>query len=74
MHHWVFCPFGFLFLLLVIGFFVSNGILWRRRRWRANGGSYSNTPELILDKRLASGEISIDEYKKLKEVLKYGRK
>jgi uncharacterized membrane protein len=48
--------------------------MWRRRRWGWHGGGQFNTPDLILDKRLASGEISIDEYKKLKDFLKNERK
>lgn len=74
MHHWVFFPFCLIFFLLVFGFFVTNMVMWRRRRWGWHGVGQSNTPDLILDKRLASGEISIDDYKKLKDFLKNERK
>lgn len=71
MHHWE-CfpfPFGFLFFLLLIGLFIANLISWRRCRW---GGRhrFHDDALLILDKRLASGDIDIQEYQTLKDVLK----
>jgi|GEM_PF-3424503 len=69
-HHWVFFPFcGIFFILLLVGLLVANIVSWRRNRWRGYSSSHTNTPELILDKRLASGEITIDEYRALKAAL-----
>jgi putative membrane protein len=60
--------FGFLLFILVVGFFVVRVCAFRdyrgyRRRW-------SDDADEILRKRLASGEISEDEYQKLKDALK----
>jgi uncharacterized membrane protein len=69
MHHWgYFHPFGFIFFLLLIGLIIANFKMWRGKRgYCYQGGQHD--PQLILDKRLASGDIDIEEYKKLKEVL-----
>lgn len=71
MHHWgYFPPFGFLLFLIIIGFFITNIIIWRRRRnWLCPNTAYQNTAQRILQKRLASGEIDIQEYKALRDVL-----
>lgn len=70
MHHWVFFPFcGIFFILLLVGLLVANIVSWRKRNGYRDTHSHTNTPDLILDKRLASGEISIDEYRTLKAAL-----
>jgi len=69
MHHWgFFPPFFFIFPLIFMGLLIANLIMWRRRGrmcFRGNGDA-----QLILAKRLASGEIGIEEYEKINEILK----
>ncbi|MBS4173037.1 hypothetical protein [Bacillus sp. FJAT-49736] len=68
MHYWgVVHPFCFLFILILILLFVNFRIRKGRRYF-----SNENYPDSfsILDKRLASGEIDVEEYQKLKEILK----
>lgn len=71
MHWEYFHPFGFFFFMILIAFFISNIILWRRR---GSGRCYYNDGDsnaiATLDNRLAKGEVSIEEYKELKETLK----
>jgi uncharacterized membrane protein len=69
MYHWgFFNPFGFLFFLLIIGLVIANIRMWRGRAGVCFRGLHYDS-QFILDKRLASGEIDIEEYQKLKEVL-----
>ncbi|MFQ3545551.1 hypothetical protein Q7A53_15830 [Halobacillus rhizosphaerae] len=69
MHEWgFFPPFGFFFFLLFLGFFITNIIMWRRRRWGCSYGPDQRGGRAILERRLASGEIDVDEYKRLKAV------
>jgi uncharacterized membrane protein len=68
MYHWgYFPPFGMVFFLLVIGFVLSNIVIWRRRSGMCS--RYSHHALGILDKRLAAGEIDLDEYEKMKGIL-----
>ena len=74
MHHWGhFHPFCFLFLILFIGFIIANIRMWRGRRGYCFDRNYPDSLT-ILDKRLASGEINVEEYQKLKEVLLQNKK
>ncbi|WP_391119636.1 hypothetical protein [Psychrobacillus sp. L3] len=68
MHYGHFPPFGFFFFILIIGLIITNFIMWRRGR----GMCYHNRFDAInvLENRLAKGEISIDEYNNVKEILK----
>lgn len=69
MHHWGhFYPFCFLFIILMIGLIIANIRMWRGRRGYCSDRQYPDACS-ILDKRLASGEISVEEYEKLKEIL-----
>lgn len=64
-----FFPFCFLFLLLVIGFII---FAVRSYRWRhSKGGNVDQIikAENILKQRLASGEITEEQYQRLKEVI-----
>ncbi|MCM2535653.1 hypothetical protein NDK43_29420 [Neobacillus pocheonensis] len=63
-HPWV----GFLFLILVIGFIIFRVVAFRKYR----GGRCGSADEAdsILRKRLASGEINEEEYRRLIDVLK----
>lgn len=70
MHHWgYFHPFGFLFFILFIGLIIANIKMWRGRRGNCSQALYPDSLS-ILDKRLASGEIEVEEYQKLREILK----
>ena len=67
-HYGPWC-FGFLFFFLIIAFFMFRMLAFRRfggfrRDWQ------SDDAEAILRKRLASGEISEEEYQKIMAVLK----
>jgi uncharacterized membrane protein len=69
MYHWgYFFPFGLVFFLIIIGFFMTNMILWRRR----GGMCYHNQSDAlsILESRLARGEITGEEFYEIKETLK----
>ena len=63
-----FHPFFFLFFILIVGFFIANMILWRRRRGACFHNPYDAVT--ILENRLARGEISKEEYQEVKETLK----
>jgi uncharacterized membrane protein len=63
-HPW----FGFLFIILVIGFIIFRVVTFRKYGG-CRYGSFDEA-EAILRKRLASGEINEDEYQKLKDALK----
>lgn len=69
MHHWgYFHPFAFIFPLLFIAFFAANFIMWSRRgRFCFHGNADA---QVILAKRLASGEIGVEEFEKINEILK----
>lgn len=64
-YHGPWC-FGFFFLILIIGFLIVRGFAFRRGCRR----NWPDEAELILRKRLVNGEISEEEYQKLKEALK----
>ena len=56
-------------LILIIGFyFYKTGDL---QKWmdRASAGKNSGDAKGVLDLRLAKGEISVDEYEKIKNIL-----
>jgi len=60
--------FGFLFFILIFGFFIFRAFAFRnyggyRRGWH-------DEADAVLRKRLASGEINEEEYQKLKDTLK----
>jgi uncharacterized membrane protein len=59
-----FHPFGFVFFLLLIGLFVANIVMWRRRRFDCRPNR--DRSQSILRERLASGEIDHEEFKRLK--------
>ncbi len=64
-----FHPFGFIFFVLIVGFLITNFIILKRSR----RGMCTHTPYdalTILENRLANGEISIEKYKELKDILK----
>ncbi|WEG14561.1 hypothetical protein PU629_09460 [Pullulanibacillus sp. KACC 23026] len=71
MHHcWPIFP--FLFFLIIAGFILSNRIMWRRsgrRNYRGYRPDDRSQALMILAKRLATGEIDVNEYKTLKDVL-----
>ncbi|MBS4213963.1 MULTISPECIES: SHOCT domain-containing protein [Neobacillus] len=69
MHWGYFHPFGFIFFLLLLGLIFANFRLWRGKRGFCYQDRHHHDPLLILDKRLASGEITIEEYTKLKDFL-----
>jgi uncharacterized membrane protein len=60
--------FGFLFFILVFGFFIVRALAFRhyggfRRGWH-------DEADAVLRKRLANGETNEEEYQKLKDALK----
>lgn len=68
MHHWgYFHPFGLIFFLTIIGFFITNMILWRRR----GGICYHNQSDAlsILEGRLVRGEITGEKFYEIKKTL-----
>jgi uncharacterized membrane protein len=68
MYHWgYFPPFGMVFFLFVIGLCLVNIAIWRSRSGMYY--RYSQHAQVILDKRLATGEIDLDEYEKIKGIL-----
>lgn len=68
MHHWgIFPPLGFLAFCLLVGLFIANIIMWRRRGGMCHRGT--DHAIAILERRLASGEIETEEFTKLKELL-----
>ncbi|MFF2753218.1 hypothetical protein ACFVR1_05615 [Psychrobacillus sp. NPDC058041] len=68
MHYGHFPPFGFFFFLVMIGLIITNIIMWKRGR----GNCYNNRIDAVnvLENRLAKGEVSIEEYKEIKETLR----
>jgi uncharacterized membrane protein len=66
-HYGPWC-FGFLFFFLMIAFFMFRLLAFRRFGGGCRG--WYDDAEIVLRKRLASGEISEEEYQKLKAVLK----
>ncbi|MGV3465452.1 MAG: SHOCT domain-containing protein [Heyndrickxia sp.] len=74
MHHWgYFHPICFLFIILIIGLIIANIRMWRGKRGYCSDRLIPDSFS-ILDKRLASGEISVEEYEKLKEILMENKK
>ncbi|MBM7553353.1 hypothetical protein [Thalassobacillus pellis] len=65
MHWGYFHPIGF---LLLAGLLIITIILLKQRYYENPHNSH--TAINILEERLAKGEISIDEYKTLKETIK----
>lgn len=63
-----FHPFPFIFFLLIIGFFIANMVMWRRRRGTCFHNPYDALT--IPKNRLARGEISKEAYDEVKETLK----
>ncbi|MRG85099.1 SHOCT domain-containing protein [Salinibacillus xinjiangensis] len=63
-----FFPFGIFFTFLLFGLIITNIILWKRRK----GLCYQDNHLALttLNNRLAKGEITVDEYNDLKEILK----
>ncbi|WP_099159205.1 hypothetical protein [Virgibacillus ndiopensis] len=63
-----FHPFGFFFFLLLVSLLITNIVMWKRR----SGRCYYNTQnaQSTLDNRLAKGEVTMEEYKEIKETLK----
>jgi len=61
--------FGFLFFILVFGFFFLRFFMWRRYRFSRCFHGREDAFSL-LQKRLVNGEINEEEYLRLKEVLK----
>ncbi|WP_404456344.1 hypothetical protein LG329_09250 [Virgibacillus necropolis] len=65
-----FHPFGFFFFIILVGLLISSIIMWRRRHgmcYHVNRQPHSAFS--ILENRLASGEINIEEYNQIKETL-----
>ncbi|WP_077324371.1 SHOCT domain-containing protein [Virgibacillus siamensis] len=65
-----FHPFGFFFFLLMVGLLVTNIVMWRRRASYMCFHHRSYDALSALDHRLANGEITIEEYEKVKQILK----
>lgn len=66
--HWGYVPpFGFLFFLILMGLIITNIVIWKRGNRRCYEGF--DRARYILERRLASGEIDVEEYKKIKEHL-----
>ncbi|SDZ80789.1 hypothetical protein SAMN05421743_101278 [Thalassobacillus cyri] len=63
-----FPPFGFFFFLLLIGMFVTTLIIWKRS-YKRDDHSVDHAVR-ILDRRLASGDITIDQYNEILTILK----
>jgi uncharacterized membrane protein len=61
--------FGFLFFILVFGFFIVRAFAFRNFGGYRRGG-WNDESDAILRKRLANGEIDEEEYQKLKNALK----
>ncbi|MFD2211907.1 SHOCT domain-containing protein [Virgibacillus halophilus] len=53
--------------MIIVGFFITNVILWRKR-----GLCYYNRSDAlsILESRLAKGEITGEEFNEIKKTLK----
>ncbi len=55
-------------LFMVVMAIVFCGGMWRMGRGHGSRG-HANTPREILDRRLAAGEITEDQYEQIKRVL-----
>ncbi|MGP4106363.1 hypothetical protein [Virgibacillus sp. L01] len=67
-----FHPIGFFLFILLITFFITNIIIWKRRNSeKCYYNSSSPNAMATLDNRLAKGEVSLEEYKEIKETLKH---
>ncbi|WP_342479885.1 SHOCT domain-containing protein [Paenibacillus sp. FSL L8-0340] len=65
--------FGFGIFGLIINFLLIVGVIYLVIRWvRGNGNSRfnDNTPRRILDERFARGEITEEEYYRMKNILR----
>lgn len=67
--------FGFGMFGLIINFLLIVGVIylvikWVRGEGSRNAGYNDNTPERILDERFARGEISEEEYFRMKSILR----
>ncbi len=60
-HYWGMHFFWWIFWIVLIGL----AIYW----WNQNSNKVRETPEEILKKRLARGEITVEEYEELKKKL-----
>jgi uncharacterized membrane protein len=71
-YHHGFFPFGPIFCALFLAFVIFRIFAFRRCGWRRRGwhGDDRFEAEAILQRRLASGEITAEEYHRLKEILK----
>ena len=63
---WIFPLFWLFFLVFFLFAFRFWGCGWGRRRWRGP----DSTPDEILKRRLARGEIDEAEYTRLREVVR----
>lgn len=68
MHHFFFFPFCFIFIILIVGLIIANVRVRRYRHWDYDHGAHH--AQSIAKRRLASGEISEEEYHKLMDLLK----
>lgn len=65
---WIFSVLGMLILLvLVVGLLVVLASGFRKRR--SEEPPDSESPQQILDRRLASGELTPDQYQRLRETI-----
>ncbi|SET26273.1 SHOCT domain-containing protein [Paenibacillus sp. NFR01] len=67
--------FGFGMFGLIINFLLIVGVIYLVIKWvrgdgSRNAGYNDNTPERILDERFARGEISEEEYFRMKSILR----
>ncbi|MNL71999.1 hypothetical protein D3C87_1972390 [compost metagenome] len=65
--------FGFGIFGLVINFLLILGVIYLVIKWVRGGGDSrfnDNTPERILDERFAKGEITEEEYFRMKSILR----
>lgn len=69
--HWVWFPFSFFFLFFVVA--VGIRLLFFRRFWGGCGwgrGYGFESHEEVLRRRLAAGEITEEEYQRLRDILR----
>ncbi len=74
--HWWGPGFGFMWIMPLLFFGVFLFFVWSMLGRRPGGGNdrpQSESAREILDKRLAKGEISAEEYAEMKRVLGNGR-
>jgi len=68
--HWWF-PFPFILLTFLVVFLLVRLLFFRRWGWGCGGGwNRSFDAESILKRRLASGQITEDEFKRLRDIVK----